>query len=120
MNESVTILPDGSACGTMSFPLPKDHWLFQKTEDGFTGPPPMPLRMAEGEDRQAMANKVREAARYAMRASSLCGQDNDIDPDALVQNMVVGLLGYWTKDGLGTEAWENPDQIPPLFRLPQP
>ena len=31
MND-VTILPDGSAFGVMSFPLPKDHWLYAPYE----------------------------------------------------------------------------------------
>ena len=27
-----TILPDGSGFGTMSFPLPKDHWIYKERE----------------------------------------------------------------------------------------
>lgn len=88
-------LPDGSGFATASFPLPTDHWLY---EDKFNEPP-MPWRTGNGEMRDEMAEKVRAAARYAIRASTMNGKDNDFDPDAMVQNFVVGMLGYWTDDG---------------------
>lgn len=114
MSEEPTILPDGSAFFTASFPLPQDHWLYERDEQGFYPPPPMSFRMTPGPDRDAMADKIREAVKYAVRASTMGGQDNDFDPDALMQNMVVGMLGYFTDDGLGCEDWENPEIIPPL------
>lgn len=113
--DTVTVLPDGSAFGVMSLPLPADHWLYETDAEGFTGPPPMPLRMGEGPARAAMAAKVAAAARYAIKASTMNGKDDDFDPDAMVQNMVVGLLGYWTADGLGGEPWEDPRPVPPLY-----
>jgi hypothetical protein len=110
------ILPDASGFFTASLPLPNDHWLYSTTPDGFTGPPPMPLRMGTADPRrQAFNEAVRAAAQYAVRASTRCGKDDDFDPDALVQNMVVGLLGYHTPDGLDEEAWGNPSPIPPAF-----
>lgn len=34
----ITILPDGSACGVMRFPLPSGHWLFAESESGSEEP----------------------------------------------------------------------------------
>lgn len=114
-DDNATILPDGSAFAVMSFPLPADHWLYQKDAEGFTPPPPMPLRMGVGNARDDMAEKVRAAARYAVKASTMNGQDDDFDPDAMVQNFVVGLLGYWTEDGTSGDSWGDPDPLPPLY-----
>jgi hypothetical protein len=107
----VTILPDGSAFSVMTLPLPADHWL---TKRGYNVPP-MPLRMGAGEARSQFAGLIREAAKYAVRASTMNGRDNDFDPDAMVQNFIVGLLGYWTEDGTSDDS---PDPLPPLFTPP--
>lgn len=94
--EEMERLPDGSGFATMSMPLPKDHWL---TKEGFDEPP-APLRIGTGEERTELANKIRVAAKYAVRASTMNGKIDDFDPDAMVQNFVVGMLGYWIHDGL--------------------
>ena len=88
---------DGSGCATMSMPLPADHWL---TAPGYDEPPMGFRKGTDDPDRQAWAEKIRAAARYAMRGATICGTEDDIDPDALVQNMIVGMLGYHTTDGL--------------------
>ena len=88
-------LPDGSGAFVMSWPLPKDHWLYADHDNE----PPMPMRVGVGPERDALAAQVRAAARYAVRGATMNGKAMDFDPDALVQNMVVGLLGYWTPDG---------------------
>ena len=75
----------------------------------------MPLRMGAGEARGSVAEGVRAAARYAIKASTANGREADFDPDAMVQNFVVGLLGYWTEDGTSGESWGNPSPLPPLF-----
>ena len=36
----------------------------------------------------------------------------DFDPDAMVQNFVVGMLGYHTSDALTNDEWALPDPIP--------
>ncbi len=41
MDNQVTVLPDGSAFATASWPLPKTHWLYAEGHNV----PPMPLRM---------------------------------------------------------------------------
>jgi hypothetical protein len=121
-------LPDGSGFATMSMPLPKDHWSTVNPEE--FGVPPMPFRMGLAEfavvqcfpaqsvvDRQRhltrgqFADIIREAGKYAYRASTMNGREPDLDPDALLQNLVVGLLGYWTADGLSGDAWANPKDV---------
>ena len=93
---------------TMDFPLPKTHWIYQTDADGFAGPPPMGLRTGCGPWRSVLKERLLEAAKYAVRASTGCGKDEDFDPDAMVCNFLVGALGYHTETGLGEEAWENP------------
>lgn len=99
----VTRLPDGSAFCTASFPLPKDHWIYREHPDGES--PPMPFRRGKGKIRDRLATKIRLASRYAIRASTMHGKEMDFDPDAMVQNMVVGMLGYWTDTGYNTNGW---------------
>lgn len=107
-------LPDGSGFMTASFPLRKDHWIYETDKDGFGLPPPMPFRMGDGEQRRAWADKIRAAGRYAVRASTMNGKTEDFDPDAMLQNFVVGMLGYFTADGSSGESWSNPDPLPPI------
>ena len=104
-------LPDGSGFLLASMELPKDHWLY---EPGFNTPP-MPLRMARGPEREEMVKHVWAAGKYAVRAATMNGAEDDFDPDAMVQNFVVGLLGYFTETGAG-EAGDNPEPMPPLFK----
>ncbi len=113
--EEVCALPDGSGFATMTMPLPKDHWL----HEGAYPVPPMPFRMGKGDPRRkAMEEAIWAAAKYAVRASTMRGQDMDFDPDALCQNMVVGMLGYHTPNALaGDDDWANPDPVPPYWRI---
>jgi hypothetical protein len=110
-------LPDGSGFAVMSLPLPKDHWL---TRPG-ANVPPMPFQLGTHEfitittrsssglfTREELAEKIREAGHYAVRAATLNGTEMDFDPDALIQNLVVGLLGYWTPTGLSADEGANP------------
>lgn len=106
-------LSDGSGFMTASFPLPLGHWIYQSDKDGFAPPPPMPFRMGgDDERRQKFNDMVRSAARYAIQVSTMRGQEMDFDPDAMVQNFVVGMLGYHTADGLSGESWGNPNPVP--------
>lgn len=122
-------LSDGSGFATISFPLPENHWLYAK---GYNVPP-MPFRMGEKDisllttftterktapaparmSRHEMADKIREAGKYAVRCATINGTEMDFDPDAMLQNLVVGMIGYWTANGFSTEDWENP-QDPPV------
>jgi hypothetical protein len=105
------VLPDGSGFSTATLPLPKDHWIYAEQP-----PPPMGLRCGTANKlRRVLVEYVQEAARYAVRDATMCGREKDFDPDAIVQSMVVGLLGYSTEDGLGSEEWQNPPE--PLSQL---
>lgn len=103
----ITVLPDGSAFGVMSLPLPDNHWLFAEPESGYEEPP-MPMQMGTDDPcREEMKEKLWQAGKYAIRAATSNGEINDFDPDALIQNLVIGMLGYNTLDGLS--HLETPD-----------
>ena len=40
-----------------------------------------------------LTSKVRAAAKYAIRGATMSGKVTDFDPDALVQNLLLALLG---------------------------
>lgn len=115
-------LPDGSGTATVSFPLPTDHWIYgdpsvENKGDGWSyGPPPMPLRMGvksapiHNMTREMWADALRKAGKYAIRAATMKGKETDFDPDAMLQNLVVGFLGYWTDDGLSNDDFANPKE----------
>lgn len=42
---------------------------------------------------------LKKAGQYAVRCATENGTINDFDPDALIQNLIVGFLGYHTEDG---------------------
>lgn len=146
-------LPDGSGFAIMSMPLRKDHWIYQKDETsaGFkSNVPPMPFRMGsndvvyigldEGDvgsliksgpqkvpalkvNKRQFEKAIRAAGKYAVRCATMNGAEMDFDPDALLQNLVVGMLGYWTDNGLTGDAadtsWCDP-QGPFDFTEPPP
>ena len=99
MNNNFPILSDGSSFFMGSFPLPKDHWIYSPT-----GNPPMSWRVGtnSAKVRTRLEQNVRAAAKYAIKASTMSGKEMDFDPDAMIQNLIVGLLGYYTSDGLPT------------------
>lgn len=115
--ESAGRAPDGSGFATMSMPLPKTHWIFQAPpppdnyeappmpwvaeRSGFTGPVPIGEKM----------DQVRAAARYAIRSATMQGREMDFDPDALIQNLIIGLFGYFTPNGLSGDDWANPPHL---------
>ena len=114
--DHVTLFSDGHGIATMSMPLPKTHWIYEANADGFYAPPPMPMRMgAEDSRRQEFEQKVRAAGKYAVRAATRGGKEMDFDPDALLRNLLVGLFGYHTLDGLSGDSFANPDPVPPLW-----
>jgi hypothetical protein len=117
-NRSPLVLPDLSGVGTLGKLgklSSKAAWLSEKTPEGSAGPPPMPLRMGEGPKRRDVEQRIRKAARWAIKVSTRYGEDRYFDPDEMVQNFVTGLIGYNTIDGLGQD-WENPSPVPREFR----
>jgi hypothetical protein len=111
--DSMTVFSDGHGCATASFPLPKNHWLYE--DKGFNVPP-MPFRCGVNESycarltRDEWAEKINEAGKYAVRCATMNGKEQDFDPDALLQNLVVGFLGYWTENGLSSDDFANPKE----------
>ena len=73
----------------------------------------MPLRMGTDHPQHAaMVQAIWEAAKYALRSSTMNGKE-ELDPDALCQNFVVGLIGYYTPSGSSSlEDWMDPDPLP--------
>lgn len=89
-------LPDGSGFFTGSLPLPEDHWLYREGDNV----PPMTLQCGtDNPHRKDLEEAIRAGVRYALRCATMNGCDNDFDPDAVVQQTVVGTLGYFTPDG---------------------
>jgi hypothetical protein len=92
-------LPDGSGFFVASLPLPEDHWLYAPREwdqirENYAD---LPVPILTHAQREA----VIAAVRYAIRGATMCRQETDFDPDALVQNAVVALCGPY---GGGTFA----------------
>jgi len=83
-------LPDGSGVMLASFPLPKTHWIYDEGADE----PPAPEARLEGAGRRRFILNVMAVTKYAVRASTMRGREMDFDPDAMVQNMVVGFMGH--------------------------
>jgi len=98
MNKNtVSTLPDGSAFVIMSFPLPKQHWLYAPRQymPGHDEPVELPSPVLTHADR----DRVVAAIRYAVRSATMCGAEMDFDPDALVQNAVYALCGPFGVSG---------------------
>ena len=120
--EPVMILPDGSAFGVMSFPLPDDHWLYAPNEykDGEYEPIDLPKPILTHELRDAVV----AAVRYAVRGATMRGQETDFDPDALVQNAVYALCGPYTtppqRTWVGLTDEEKQEWIDAMPYDPQP
>lgn len=93
--DNCTILPDGSAFALASCPLPKDHWLYapREYEPGAEEPKELPHPILT----HAQSAEVVAAVRYAIRGATMCGKEEDFDPDALVQNAVYALCGPFKK-----------------------
>lgn len=99
-----TKLPDGSGFAVASFPLPKEHWLYAEGANE----PPAPYRRGTVDPyREMMRQEIIAVAKYAIRASTMNGKETDFDPDAMVQNFVVGMIGYFTPDGFSSDRPEK-------------
>lgn len=79
--------------------LPGNHWLFDRDEDGEIGPPPMGHKLGtENPAYHRWVGRVEEAGRWAFKATVKSSTD-PVDPDALIANLVIGLLGFPTPTG---------------------
>jgi len=106
--EPVTVLPDGSAFAVMSYPLPKDHWLYAERQ--YEGDADEPNELGKPILTHALRDAVVSAVRYAIRGATNCGKELDFDPDALVQNAVYALCGPY-----GLAESKKPEQEPVAF-----
>lgn len=110
--QGLPILDDDSTFAVLSIDLPADHWLYAQQDDR----PPMGMRLGTRHpEREDLRKRITEAGRYAIRTATMNGSLTDFDPDALIQQLVVGLIGYHTEDGLGSEEWHNPPNVPTEF-----
>lgn len=86
-------LSDGSGFATVSFPLPKDHWIYaprcQEWDQVRDESADCPHPILDNSKRQA----VIEAMRWAIRGATMRGQEMDFDPDALALNAAYALCG---------------------------
>lgn len=106
------VLDDGSSVAVLCIDLPADHWLYAEQDDR----PPMGMRLGTRHpEREDLCQRISDAARYAIRTATMNGCLTDFDPDALIQQLVIGLIGYHTEDGLGSEEWHNPPNVPAEF-----
>lgn len=72
---------------SMSLSLEAGHWSKQPA-----GPLPEPLKDLSEAEKEKLRPMVAQAVRHALKASTGSGQ-YVLDPDALVQNTVVALVG---------------------------
>lgn len=96
--DEAALLPDGSGCMVGSFPLPADHWLTRPGENT----PPGTMDDAPEDLKRELWDLVLPAAQHALRAATDNGRIIDLDPDALIQNLKLGLFGY-RRDAFVTE-----------------
>lgn len=92
--QTVTVLPDGSAFAIVSYPLPKTHWIYAERE--YADGEDEPLELGKPILTHEVRDAVISAVRYAVRGATMCGKESDFDPDALVQNAVYALCGPYT------------------------
>ncbi len=79
---------------TISLPIRLDHWYKQNATQ-----PPMKWRMGVCKARRDMEADLIEAIKYGFQKATDGGK-GPMDPDAVIQNALVALFGYNTKDGL--------------------
>ena len=88
-------LPDGSGFFTASLPLPTTHWLYAPAPDGWNEERDCAIDLPKPILTHAQREAVIAAVRYAVRGATMRGTELDFDPDALVQNAVVALCGFY-------------------------
>lgn len=106
----------GSGFAVLSLELPKDHWLYTTTEDGFTPPAPWPL-LYPGHTlaREYLSRELQPGVQYGIKTVTYNGREDDFDPDAMVNQILNGIFGVHTSTGRSTS---EEDQR--LFDTPNP
>lgn len=111
----------GSGFAMLSFPLPENHWLYQKV--GYAGgpvefAPPAPWPMLVGGHtltREYMCDVLTPGLRAGVKDATMNGADTAPDPDVLVRQSLNNLFGNNTIDGRSTHAEDRE-----LFDTPTP
>lgn len=75
-----------------SLPLPKDHWLYEPADN--TVPLKTLSEFVTPNTYPDLKQAITAAAKRAIKAATLNGKEQNFDPDALVQNLVIQMLGY--------------------------
>ncbi len=88
-------LPDGSGFMIGSFPLPEDHWIYNTNTDS----PNISINIKSENEiiiitRKEFEQALKEAGKYAICTATMNGKEMDFDPDALLQNLFIGMFGY--------------------------
>lgn len=82
-------LPDGSGFFVGSFPLSKDHWIYEQNDYNHKG------KFDREQFSQEQMKALIDAAKIAIRGATMSGKEMDFDPDALIQNLIVAMFGSW-------------------------
>jgi hypothetical protein len=72
---------DNHGYATISYPLPKNHWIYQKNP---VDPPDRIYSPITNE----LRHDIIESAKWAIRAATDSGRIEDFDPDAILQNIL--------------------------------
>ena len=74
------------ACATASLPLPKDHWIYQKS------PKLDPLPGITTELLKPIRERIKDALKHTIIVCTNNGRDMDFDPDAMCMTLIYTLL----------------------------
>lgn len=110
----VTVLPDGSAFSTMSFPLPVDHWLTAPACEQWDSARDESADLPHPIMNRGCSPQVGAAVRWAIRAATTRGQCQNFDPDALVQNITYALCGPAFKTAKARDTDLSPTASSPV------
>jgi hypothetical protein len=103
----------GSKFDEKPWTLMKKHWLYADVPHV----PPMPMRMGTHDEQRALIVKaIKDAGKYAMKVTSRNGDIQNFDPDDFLNNLVIGMIGYWTDTGLSLDDSINPKEACPVLR----
>jgi len=109
----VTILPDGSAFGVISIPLPEDHWLYAPQCKKWDNERDCPADLPKPIVGNTLRDHVKIAARWAVRGATMNGTEPNFDPDALVLNFAYALCGAVGTRGMSElQAAQSETDVP--------
>lgn len=93
MTDKAFALPDGSGFMTGSFPLPKEHWLYQPND--YSNVDESTLGVIPRSYLDENQSAIDEAIKTAIRGTTMSGKEMDFDPDAMLQNIKYHLFGSY-------------------------